>query len=47
MLDVEHKRKKYFKMYEFKADRNHGRNGFTFAGRIYQFLVSTYSKYIL
>lgn len=30
-----------------RRDRNHGRNGFTFAGRIYQFLVSVYSKYIL
>ena len=30
-----------------RRDRNHGRNGFTFAGRIYQFLVSAYSKYVL
>ena len=30
-----------------RRDRNHGRNGFTFAGRIYQFLVSAYIKCIL
>ena len=30
-----------------RRDRNHGRDGFTFAGHIYQFLVSAYSKYIL